>query len=148
MTFGEQNTFPESFGLVDQSFLYGINFFDSTEMYPVVQRAQTQGRSQERRFGHLGCKMTWILDGPKCSNAKNITEAIDGSLSVFGLQTDYIDHWPDRFISRLVYTNGGDAILVLASNAIHFLWKWPKDLNSAGVATPKVHPNLWKPRSG
>ena len=90
------------------------------------------------------------------------------------------DHW-------LVDTNGGDAILVLASNAIHFLWKWPKDLNSGGVvnndmlynsflldfsslsfrnwnwsdswsfdsddidwmqATPKVHPNLWKPRSG
>ncbi|CAB4317714.1 unnamed protein product [Prunus armeniaca] len=49
-------------------------------------------------------------------------------------------------ISRLVYTNGGDAILVLASNAI--LWKWPKDLNSGGAATPKVHPNLWKPRSG
>ncbi|CAL2273347.1 unnamed protein product [Prunus armeniaca] len=52
------------------------------------------------------------------------------------------------WISRLVYTNGGDAILVLASNAIHFLWKWPKDLNSGGAATPKVHPNLWKPRSG
>ncbi|PQQ01649.1 topless-related protein 1-like isoform X1 [Prunus yedoensis var. nudiflora] len=51
-------------------------------------------------------------------------------------------------ISRLVYTNGGDAILVLASNGIHFLWKWPQDLNSSGVATPKVHPNLWKPRSG
>ncbi|CAL8998096.1 unnamed protein product, partial [Prunus brigantina] len=51
-------------------------------------------------------------------------------------------------ISRLFYTNGGDAILVLASNGIHFLWKWPQDLNSSGVATPKVHPNLWTPRSG
>ncbi|CAL8170642.1 unnamed protein product [Prunus armeniaca] len=86
MTFGEQNTFPESFGLVDQAFLSGINFFDSTEMYPVVQRAQTRGRSQERRFGHLGCEippgqMTWILDGPKCLNAKNITEAIDGGFA-------------------------------------------------------------------
>ena len=34
-------------------------------------------------------------------------------------------------ISRLVYTNGGDAILVLIS--IHFLWKWPQDLNYSGV---------------
>ncbi|CAL2273343.1 unnamed protein product [Prunus armeniaca] len=69
-------------------------------MYPVVQRAQTQGRSQERRFGHLGCKvalrvpippgkMTWILDGPKCLNAKNITEAIDGSyVPMFGETED------------------------------------------------------------
>ncbi|CAL2273345.1 unnamed protein product [Prunus armeniaca] len=72
MTFGEQNTFPESFGLVDQAFLSGINFFDSTEMYPVVQRAQTQIPPGQ---------MTWILDGPKCLNAKNITEAIDGGFA-------------------------------------------------------------------
>ncbi|KAL6273971.1 hypothetical protein ACE6H2_024663 [Prunus campanulata] len=59
MTFGKQNKFPESFGLLDQAFLSGTNFFDSTEMYPVVQRAQTQGRgrSEERRFGHQGCKV-------------------------------------------------------------------------------------------
>ncbi|ONI18641.1 hypothetical protein PRUPE_3G229100 [Prunus persica] len=102
MTFGKQNTFSESYGLLDQAFLSGINLFDSTEMYPVVQRAQTQGqgRSEERRFGHQGCKMTWIRDVPKSLNAKNITEAIDGSSSVFGLQTDYIDHWPDRFVCR------------------------------------------------
>ncbi|CAL8140378.1 unnamed protein product [Prunus armeniaca] len=82
MTFGEQNTFPELFGLLDQALLSGINFFDYTEMYPVVPSGQ----------------MTWIRDGPKRLNAKNITEAIDStcSLSVFGLQTDYIDHWPDR----------------------------------------------------
>ncbi|ONH92205.1 hypothetical protein PRUPE_8G162600 [Prunus persica] len=55
MNFGEQNTFRESFGLLDQAFLAGINFFDSAEMYPVVQRAQTQGRSEERRFGNQAC---------------------------------------------------------------------------------------------
>ncbi|XP_021812712.1 aldo-keto reductase-like isoform X3 [Prunus avium] len=32
--------------------------------------------------------MTWIRDDPKCLHAKNITEAIDGSLR--RLQTDYI----------------------------------------------------------
>ncbi|CAL9009559.1 unnamed protein product [Prunus brigantina] len=26
-------------------------------MYPVVQRAQIRGRSEERRFGHRGCKV-------------------------------------------------------------------------------------------
>ncbi|CAL9026661.1 unnamed protein product [Prunus brigantina] len=112
MTFGEQNTFPESFGLVDQAFLSGINFFDSTEMYPVVQRAQTQGRSQERRFGHLGCKippgqMTWILDDPKCLNAKNITEAIDGSyVPMFG-ETEYD---PTRYFCSIPIDKQLDAL--------------------------------------
>jgi len=36
-------------------------------------------------------------------------------------------------IARLVYTNSGTAILALALNAIHLLWKWPRnDLNSSG----------------
>jgi aryl-alcohol dehydrogenase-like predicted oxidoreductase len=47
MTFGEQNTLPQSFRLLDQAFHAGINFFDSAEMYPVVQRAETQGSSEE-----------------------------------------------------------------------------------------------------
>ncbi|CAL2249855.1 unnamed protein product [Prunus armeniaca] len=51
MTFGKQNTFPESFGLLDQAFLSGINFFDSTEMYPVVQRAETQGQGRREEGG-------------------------------------------------------------------------------------------------
>ena len=83
MTFGEQNSLGESFGLLDKAFDSGINFFDSAEMYvkilekmynlcliilslfrlnfvgfsryPVPQRAETQGRSEE----YLG---RWITD--------------------------------------------------------------------------------------
>ena len=33
MTFGEQNTLPQSFRLLDEAFGAGINFFDSAEMY-------------------------------------------------------------------------------------------------------------------
>ncbi|ONI18642.1 hypothetical protein PRUPE_3G229200 [Prunus persica] len=80
MTFGEQITFLESFGLLDQAFLSGINFFDFTEMYPVVQRTQTQVRGGARSVV-LATKMTWIRDGPKCSNAKNITKANVGRLN-------------------------------------------------------------------
>ncbi|KAG5514356.1 hypothetical protein RHGRI_035683 [Rhododendron griersonianum] len=62
MTFGEQNSLPESFLLLDKAFDSGINFFDSAEIstsvssekplldkirYPVPQRAVTQGRSEE-----------------------------------------------------------------------------------------------------
>ncbi|KAM2001147.1 hypothetical protein ACFX16_008377 [Malus domestica] len=119
MTFGEQNSLPESFRLLGGALEAGINFFDSAEMYPVVQRAETQGRSEEylgrwireskiprdsvilatKVTGSSG-QMTWIRDGPKCLDARNIADAIDGSLR--RLQTDYIDlyqiHWPDRYV--------------------------------------------------
>ncbi|XP_024935003.2 protein TOPLESS isoform X1 [Ziziphus jujuba] len=52
-------------------------------------------------------------------------------------------------ISRLIYTNSGNAVLALASNAIHLLWKWQRnDRNSAGKATASVLPQLWQPTSG
>eukprot|EP01018_Ginkgo_biloba_P027443 Gb_40067 [translate_table: standard] len=48
-------------------------------------------------------QMTWIRDGPKSLDARNIGEAINNSLS--RLRTDYIDlyqiHWPDRFVFDL-----------------------------------------------
>ncbi|MBA0769598.1 hypothetical protein Gotri_018310, partial [Gossypium trilobum] len=128
MTFGEQNSLPQTLRLLDQAFDAGINFFDSAEMYgvphassqtlsefsaffwlfmfifylvkyryPVPQRAETQGKSEEY-FGQWVRKrkisrdrvviatkvagpsgqMSWIRDGPKCLDAKNITEAVDG----------------------------------------------------------------------
>ncbi|KAK0571561.1 hypothetical protein LWI29_018147 [Acer saccharum] len=52
-------------------------------------------------------------------------------------------------VSRLIYTNSGLAILALASNAIHKLWKWQRnDRNSTGKATTSVVPQLWQPPSG
>ncbi|XP_011036611.1 PREDICTED: topless-related protein 1-like [Populus euphratica] len=52
-------------------------------------------------------------------------------------------------IARLVYTNSGTAILALALNTIHLLWKWPRnDLNSSGKATTKATPQLVQPGSG
>ncbi|KAG5618714.1 hypothetical protein H5410_018538 [Solanum commersonii] len=52
-------------------------------------------------------------------------------------------------ISRLIYTNSGDAIFVLASNAIHLLRKWLRnECNSRSKATASVSPVLWQPSSG
>ncbi|KAF8400581.1 hypothetical protein HHK36_013880 [Tetracentron sinense] len=51
-------------------------------------------------------------------------------------------------ISRLIYTNSGTAILGLASNAIHLLWKWQRnEHNLSGKATANVPPLLWQPTS-
>ncbi|KAM7252508.1 hypothetical protein ACFE04_024391 [Oxalis oulophora] len=52
-------------------------------------------------------------------------------------------------ISRFIFTNSGNAILALASNAMHFLWKWQRnDRNSTGKATASMAPQLWQPSSG
>ncbi|GAB2210577.1 hypothetical protein Drorol1_Dr00015845, partial [Drosera rotundifolia] len=52
-------------------------------------------------------------------------------------------------VSRLIYTNSGLAILALASNAVHKLWKWQRnDRNLTGKATASVIPQLWQPSSG
>ncbi|KAD3067942.1 hypothetical protein E3N88_35822 [Mikania micrantha] len=52
-------------------------------------------------------------------------------------------------VTRLMYTNSGLALLALAANAVHKLWKWPKsDHNSTGKATASVAPQLWQPTSG
>ncbi|XVE71480.1 hypothetical protein DITRI_Ditri10aG0153700 [Diplodiscus trichospermus] len=52
-------------------------------------------------------------------------------------------------VSRLIYTNSGVAILALASNAVHKLWKWQRnDRNLTGKATTSVAPQLWQPSSG
>ncbi|XP_028066612.1 uncharacterized protein LOC114269482 isoform X2 [Camellia sinensis] len=108
MTFGEQNSLPQSFLLLDKAFNSGINFFDSAEMYPVPQRAETQGRSEEylgrwmrerkiprdcvvlasKVSGPSG-KMTWIRGGPMCLDAGNITEAIDNRYAPMFGETKY-----------------------------------------------------------
>ena len=52
-------------------------------------------------------QMPWIRGGPASLSAKDILEALEGSLK--RLQTDYIDiyqlHWPDRCVHKLLAIN-------------------------------------------
>lgn len=117
MTWGEQNTEQEGHEQMDLALAHGINFFDTSEMYAVPPKPQTQGAT-ERIIGSwfkargnrskviLATKvagrspMTWLrADGsPSEQTPKQIAEAVDASLK--RLNTDYIDlyqlHWPDR----------------------------------------------------
>jgi aryl-alcohol dehydrogenase-like predicted oxidoreductase len=117
MTWGEQNTEAEGHAQMDYALDRGINFFDTSEMYAVPPKPQTQGAT-ERIIGTwfkargnrskvvLATKvagrspMNWLrADGsPSEQTPKQIQEAVDASLK--RLQTDYIDlyqlHWPDR----------------------------------------------------
>lgn len=116
MTFGEQNTEAEAHAQLDYAVERGINFIDTAEMYPVMPRAETQGRTES----HIGSWLkksgrradviiatkaagpsrgiSWIRNGGTDFDASNLRAAVDESLR--RLQTDYIDlyqlHWPSR----------------------------------------------------
>ncbi|CAA0829350.1 Topless-related protein 1 [Striga hermonthica] len=51
-----------------------------------------------------------------------------------------------NMIRRLMYARSGNAILALAENGTHLLWRWPKSYaNSSGLATTKSAPKLFQP---
>lgn len=116
MTFGEQNTEAEAHSQLDYALERGINFIDTAEMYPVMPRAETQGRTESyigswlKKSGMrskivLATKaagpsrgISWIRSGESDFDDINLRAAVDSSLK--RLQTDYIDlyqlHWPSR----------------------------------------------------
>ncbi|OAE34720.1 hypothetical protein AXG93_700s1020 [Marchantia polymorpha subsp. ruderalis] len=97
MTFGEQNSYEDAREQLNFARESGINFFDVAEMYPVPQRAESQGKSEiylgrwlkeaqvsrervlvaTKATGPSG-QMTWIRGGPTSLDSKNIEQAIDG----------------------------------------------------------------------
>ncbi|XP_076892120.1 protein TOPLESS-like [Bidens hawaiensis] len=51
-----------------------------------------------------------------------------------------------QMVRRLTYTNSGVAVLALAANGIHKLWKWQETVNnSTGKATASEVPRMLKP---
>ena len=123
MTFGEQNSEAEGFEQMDYAFERGVNFFDTAELYAVMPRKETYGKTEEivgnwiqkrknREKIILASKIAskseddlhWIRNGSTHLgfDRKNIDEAIDNSLK--RLKTDYIDlyqlHWPERKVPK------------------------------------------------
>ena len=118
MTFGEQNDQRDGFEQMDYALDRGVNFFDTAELYAVMPRKETYGKTEEiignwikkrknREKIILASKIAsksegleWIRGGSKSLgfDKKNMTAAIDASLK--RLKTDYIDlyqlHWPER----------------------------------------------------
>ncbi len=119
MTFGSFTDKKESFKIMDKAYDFGINFFDTAELYPVPPKTDYAGVT-EKIVGE------WLKDKPrdsviiasKVAGAANgwfvppirhgltaidrfhITKALDGTLK--RLKTDYIDlyqvHWPDMSV--------------------------------------------------
>jgi aryl-alcohol dehydrogenase-like predicted oxidoreductase len=120
MTFGEQNSQKEGFEQMDYAVERGINFFDTAELYAVMPKKETYGKT-EKIIGNwfkekknrekiilaskiAGNGISWIREGNEKLkfDKKNIDLAIDSSLK--RLKTDYIDlyqlHWPERKVPK------------------------------------------------
>ena len=122
MTWGEQNSEEEAFEQMDYAVERGINFFDTAELYSVMPKKETYGKTEEiignwfqnkknRKDIILASKIAsksegleWIRKGSKYLgfDKTNLNNAIDQSLK--RLKTDYIDlyqlHWPERKVPK------------------------------------------------
>ena len=118
MTFGEQNSQHDGFEQLDYALERGVNFIDTAELYAVMPRKETYGKTEEiignwlkernnrdkvilaSKIASKSDGLEWIRGGSKTLgfDKKNMNEAIDASLK--RLKTDYIDlyqlHWPER----------------------------------------------------
>ena len=122
MTFGEQNSQQDGFAQMDYALERGVNFFDTAELYAVMPRRETYGKTEEilgnwfqerknrdkiilaSKIASKSDGLEWIRRGSKYLgfDKKNMNDAIDASLK--RLKTDYIDlyqlHWPERKVPR------------------------------------------------
>jgi len=122
MTFGEQNNQQEGFDQMDYAIDRGVNFIDTAELYAVMPRKETYGKTEEiignwikerknrekiilaSKIASKSDGLEWIRDGSENLgfDKKNMNAAIDASLK--RLKTDYIDlyqlHWPERNVPR------------------------------------------------
>ncbi|HLZ69756.1 MAG TPA: aldo/keto reductase [Dehalococcoidia bacterium] len=103
MTFGNQADEEPSFAIMDKAYEAGIFFFDSADVYPVVPRSETWGRSEQivgNWLRNRGLRERVVLAtkargtvGPGPNDAglsrKHLLDAIDASLR--RLQTEYVD---------------------------------------------------------
>jgi aryl-alcohol dehydrogenase-like predicted oxidoreductase len=122
MTFGEQNSQQDGFDQMDYALERGVNFFDTAELYAVMPRKETYGKTEEivgnwfqekknrdniilaSKIASKSDGLEWIREGSDNLgfDKKNMNEAIDASLK--RLKTDYIDlyqlHWPERKVPK------------------------------------------------
>ena len=122
MTFGEQNSQFDGFEQMNYALERGVNFFDTAELYAVMPRKETYGKTEEiignwfkekknrdkvilaSKIASKTNDLPWIREGNQNLgfDKKNMNAAIDASL--IRLQTDYIDlyqlHWPERKVPK------------------------------------------------
>ena len=119
MTFGSSTSQDEAFKILDKAYDFGINFFDTAELYPVTPKKETFGvtetiiakwlETKPRDSIILATKIAgaasgWFVPpvrhGLTAIDSFHIKRAVEGSLK--RLKTDYLDlyqmHWPDTVV--------------------------------------------------
>lgn len=119
MSFGSWSDEKESYKIMDKAVDFGINFFDTAELYPIPPKAEYAGETEKiigkwlkgKQRENLiiaskvaGAANGWfvppIRNGMTAIDSFHIKTAIEGSLKRLG--TDYIDlyqmHWPDTVV--------------------------------------------------
>ena len=101
MTFGLQSDEATGFAVMDKAAEGGVDFFDTSDAYPLGGDFATQGRTEEIIGRWMAGKRDRFIVATKCfaamgpspmdggNSRKHIMSAVDGSLR--RLQTDYID---------------------------------------------------------
>jgi len=145
MTWGNQNSREEGHAQMDMALDFGINFFDTAEMYAVPASPETSFRTETiigEWFAKTGNRDKVVLatkaagpgeyvkhirGGPRF-NTESLQDAVEGSLK--RLQTDVIDlyqlHWPERttnFFGRLGYKHRNDEDAIAISDTVAGLKK-------------------------
>ncbi|XP_057872260.2 protein TOPLESS-RELATED PROTEIN 2 isoform X1 [Cryptomeria japonica] len=104
----------------------GFNSIDSNRTADVKPRLLEDSTDKNKNW-----KLTEITDQVQCKSLR-LPDAMHSSK-----------------VARLIYTNSGIAVLALASNALHKLWKWPRnERNPSGKSTTNIAPQMWQPASG
>lgn len=101
MTFGLQCDEKTSFAIMDAAAAAGITFFDTADAYPLGDKVENMGRTEEIVGKWLKGKREQFILATKCSgkvgpapwdqgtSRKHVMQAIDASLKRLG--TDYVD---------------------------------------------------------
>ncbi|KAH9316517.1 hypothetical protein KI387_025144, partial [Taxus chinensis] len=104
----------------------GFNGMDSNRTVDVKPRLLEDATDKNKNW-----KLTEITDQVQCRSLR-LPDAMQSSK-----------------VARLIYTNSGAAVLALASNALHKLWKWSRnERNPSGKSTANIQPQMWQPASG